>query len=314
MDIVVTGAGGYLGGLLADALLQPGCPVPVRRLLLLDVAPPPPRADPRVTCRAADLAAPGAPAALLPPGTQLVFHLAAVVSGHAEQDFELGLRVNLDVTRALLDAVRALGGARLVFASTVGVFGGALPAVVHEGVAPTPQSSYGCAKAMSELLVAEYARRGWLQARTLRLPTITVRAGAANRAVTSFASGMVREPLVGRDYTVPVPPETELWVASPRAAVRNLLHAAAAGGDAAPLCLPGLTVSAGAAAAALAAARPAAAARLRWAPDPLITAMVQSFPARFDCSRALRLGYVADESFDSIVRDYIQHDLKETSA
>ncbi|KAG7299291.1 hypothetical protein JYU34_016211 [Plutella xylostella] len=259
MDIVVTGAGGYLGGLLADALLQPGCPVPVRRLLLLDVAPPPPRADPRVTCRAADLAAPGAPAALLPPGTQLVFHLAAVVSGHAEQDFELGLRVNLDATRALLDAVRALGGARLV--------------------------SYGCAKAMSELLVAEYARCGWLQARTLRLPTVTVRAGAANRAV-----------------------------ASPRAAVRNLLHAAAAGGDAAPLCLPGLTVSAGAAAAALAAARPAAAARLRWAPDPLITAMVQSFPARFDCSRALRLGYVADESFDSIVRDYIQHDLKETSA
>lgn len=321
MKVIVTGAAGFLGARLAAALLAPDCELRgVSELLLLDAREPAPPAPPagcavRVRALAADLAAPGAAERAVEPGAAVLFHLAAVVSGHAEEDFDLGLRVNLDATRALLEAARRRApGLVFVLASTVGVLGGELPPLPDEGAAPTPQSSYGCAKAMAELLAAEYGRRGFADARVLRLPTVAVRGGAPNRAVTSYASGIVREPLGGREAAVPVPPEQELWLAGPAGVVRNLLHAAALPARAwaarRVLALPGLTVSAREMAAALArAGGAAAAARVRWAPEPALAAMVASFPARLDASRALALGFSRDASFDDLVREYIRDDL-----
>lgn len=249
------------------------------------------------------------------PDTHLVLHLAAVVSGQAEREFDLGLAVNLDATRALLEALRRRApGARLVMTSTLAVYGGELPAVVDERVAPAPQTSYGAAKAAAELLLEDYTRRGWLDGRAVRLPTVTVRGGAANAAVTSFASDLVREPLAGRAARCPVPEDTQLWVSGPRTVVANLLRCAAlpAGGWAGRrvLCLPGLRVSVREILLAVRrAAGGAAAQRVTMQPDAQITAMVRSFPTQFDCSRALAMGFVADQSFEDIVRDYIQNDL-----
>ncbi|XP_073952057.1 D-erythronate dehydrogenase-like [Choristoneura fumiferana] len=321
MKVVVTGAAGFLGARLAAALLAPDCELRgVSELVLVDArqpAPPAAAAAPAVRVRAlaVDLAANDAAERVVEPDTAVVFHLAAIVSGHAEKDFDLGLRVNLDATRALLEAARHRApGLVFVLASTVGVLGGELPPLVDEGAAPTPQSSYGCAKAMSELLASEYGRRGFTDARVLRLPTVSVRGGGANQAVTSYASGVVREPLSGLEAAVPVPRDQELWLAGPAGVVRNLVHAAALPARAwvprRVLALPGLTVSAGEMVAALErVAGAAVAARVRWAPEPALAAMVATFPARLDARRALALGFEQDASFDDLIREYIRDDL-----
>lgn len=318
MKVIVTGAAGFVGSRLADELLATPDALgePLTSLLLTDSVEPHPRADPRVSRLALDLAAPGAAARLLAGGCDVLFHLAAVVSGEAEDDLERGLRVNLDATRALLDAARGLSPLlRFVFTSTVGVFGGELPAVVDEHTAVTPQTSYGTAKAMCELLIEDYSRRGLVDGRIVRLPTVSVRAGTANRAVTSYASGMVRSPLAGRRAVVPVPAEQELWVTSPGTAVRNIVQAArlAAGalGARRAVTAPGLRVSAqGAVAALKRAAGASVAARVSFAPDDHVAQMVASFPTQFDDSRALALGFQADTDFEDIIRAYIRDDLK----
>jgi len=243
-------------------------------------------------------------------GADSVFHLAAVVSGAAEADFDLGMRVNVDGTRALLEALRGDGRRpKLVFSSSVAVFGGALPAVVDDSTTPMPQSSYGVQKLIGELLVGDYSRKGYLDGRAVRLPTIVVRPGKPNAAASSFASGIIREPLAGVEAICPVDAGTAMWVLSPAAAIANLLHAHELPAErwAGPrsLSLPGLTVSVHAMLDALALVGGAAArARVRMQPDARIEAIVRTWPTRFDTARADSMGFVRDGDFESIVRAY----------
>ena len=318
MRVVVTGGAGFLGrrviaailarGTLADA---DGVQRPVERITAFDVVPPEGFADPRVSVVSGDLADPARLDALVDEGTTTVVHLAAVVSGQAEEEFDLGMRVNFDATRALFERVRAVGSrARLVMTSSVAVFGGALPAVVPDDHVWSPRSSYGTEKAMADLLLADYSRRGFLDGRSLRMPTVVVRPGRPNRAASSFASGIVREPVHGQDAVCPVPPATPIWLMSPDLAVRNILHGLelpeAALGGGRVLNMPGLSVTV---AEMLAALRrvcgDAVADRVRMAPDPAITAIVASWPGNFSTPRADALGFVADADFDGVVRAFL---------
>ncbi|XP_052738545.1 D-erythronate dehydrogenase-like [Bicyclus anynana] len=310
MNVVVTGAAGFLGQRLAAALLDASAPLPVASLLLVDVSPPGAPGDPRVCALALDLAEPGA-AERVVRDCHVLFHLAAAVSGRAEAELDLGLRVNFDATRRLADAARGREPAvRFVFASSVAVYGSAPGAPPDEAAALGPRTSYGCAKAMAELLLQEYSRRGLLDARVVRLPTVSVRGGAPNSAVTSFASGLVREPLAGAASVVPVDGALRLWLSSPATVTRNLLLAGAlapgALGERRALNLPGLSVAVRDMLAALReVAGAAAAARVRFERDERVERMVASLPPALDATRALRLGFVVDESFAQIIRQYI---------
>ena len=317
MKVVVTGAAGFLGSRVADALLskQPPCPLDVTELVLTDVITPSTRPDDRVKVIALDLTKPAASEELIDKDCDVVFHLAAVVSGQAEAEFEFGLKANLDATRLLLDAVRRKApNAKFIFASTVGVFGGDLPPIVDDLTAVMPQTSYGTAKAMSELLVNDYSRRGYVDGRIVRLPTVSVRAGVANAAVTSFASGIVREPLNGKVSICPVAKEQELWLASPATVVRNIVFAATldAGvlGKWRAINLPGLRVSVGDMLAALrSVAGDQIASLVRFEFNETIARMVASFPINFDNSRALKLGFTVDFNFADVIRSYVKDDL-----
>ncbi len=318
MKIVITGGAGFLGQLLIRALLErrrltrgDGVEADIEQIVAVDQA----QAgrlivDDRLGYVVGDIGQPHFLSHVLAADTDSVFHLAAVVSGAAEADFDLGMRVNLDGTRALLDACRAQKGMpRLVFASSVAVFGGALPAVVTDDTTPTPQSSYGVQKLVGELLVGDYSRRGFIDGRAVRLPTIVVRPGKPNAAASSFASGIIREPLAGETAVCPVEPDTAMWLLSPAAAIRNLIHAhelpAAAWGERRALNLPGLTLTVRAMIEALrAVGGDAAVARIRWQPDERIRAIVRTWPARFDTRRADALGFVRDADFVEVVRDY----------
>jgi nucleoside-diphosphate-sugar epimerase len=245
-------------------------------------------------------------------GADVVFHLAAAVSAECEADFDLGIHANLRGTEALLAACRALGTSPVVvFASSVAVFGGSatrpLPEVIDDHTPPNPQTSYGTQKAMGELLLADYARKGFLRGRALRLMTVAVRPGRPNRAASGFVSGIIREPLAGQRATCPVPPGTEVALASPAKAVTALVRAAScaeqAWGDRTAVTMPALTVSVGEMAAALErAAGPGVSALIDWTPDPVITAMMAGWPARVKADRAAGLGLTPDPDFDSIIR------------
>jgi nucleoside-diphosphate-sugar epimerase len=235
-----------------------------------------------------------------------------VVSSQAEADFDLGMQVNLDATRQLLDICRSLSRApRFVFASSVAVFGGDLPAVVEERTALDPRSSYGTQKALGELLVGDYSRRGFVDGRALRLPTIVVRSGLPNRAASSFASSIIREPLAGGTAVCPVAGSTRLWVMSPRKAIESLILGhdlpATRLADRRSISLPGLAVSVAEMVAALERlAGKAVTDRIRWEYDPLVDRIVSSWPGAFDAARAQRLGFSADPDFESIVRAHIE--------
>jgi nucleoside-diphosphate-sugar epimerase len=245
-----------------------------------------------------------------------IFHLAGVVSGEAELDFEKGYRVNLDGTRALLEAIRGVGDGyrpRLVYTSSIAVFGAPFPPSIPDEFHLTPLTSYGTQKAIGELLLADYTRRGFCDGVGIRLPTIVVRPGKPNAAASGFFSGIIREPLAGLEATLPVPETVVHTHASPRVAVDFLLHAAGlARGALGPrinLSMPGVCCSVAEQIASLRrVAGERAAARIRRATDPLIARIVEGWPQRIEARRARELGFKAENSFDEIVRIHIDED------
>ena len=318
MRIVITGGAGFLGTRLARKLLERGTLVdaagnarPLRQLVLLDVVTAA-VTDPRVTAVAGDLADPAVIERVVTADTDSIFHLAAVVSGQAEAEFDTGMRVNLDATRALLERCRKLDGPpKFVFTSSLAVFGGQLPDPVPDDAPLTPQTSYGAQKAIGELLVYDMTRKGYIDGRSLRLPTVTVRPGKPNKAASSFASGIIREPLSGIDALCPVAPETQLWVTSPRQVIDNLIvgHdvAAAKFRDTRSINVPGMRVSVAAMVDALRrVAGDAVAARVKWRVDPVIDRIVRTWPASFAPRLGPALGMNGDSDFGVIIGDYMR--------
>ncbi|AVJ30398.1 D-erythronate dehydrogenase [Achromobacter spanius] len=323
MKILITGGAGFLGQRLARKLLERGTlsleggkPQTITQIDLLDVVKADALQDPRVRSLEGDIADPAVLRQAIDTDTRAIFHLAAIVSGQAEADFDLGMRINLDASRALLETCRALGHKpRVIFTSSVAVYGGSLPDTVRDDTALNPQSSYGTQKAIAELLLADYTRRGFVDGRVLRLPTISVRPGRPNAAASSFASGMIREPLNGEPAVCPVGADTRLWLLSPRGAIAALIAGceldAGAMADRAPINLPGVSVTAAEMAQALReVAGDEVADRISWQADERVERIVGSWPGRWDTSRATRLGLTGDGSFADIVRAYMADDLK----
>lgn len=322
MKVLVIGAAGMVGRKLVAALLADGHVGgrAVESLTLADVVvPDAPATSIPVTTAAVDLSVPDVAGRLIADRPDLIFHLAAIVSGEAEADFEKGYRINLDGTRYLLEAIRLTGQAaqyrpRLVFTSSIAVFGEPLPEVIGDTHEHTPLTSYGTQKAICELLLADYTRRGFLDGVGIRLPTIAVRPGKPNKAASGFFSGIIREPLTGQEALLPVAETMRHWFASPRAAVGFLLHAAAldtaALGNQRNLTMPGLAATVGEQIAALGrVAGPKATALIRRQPDETIARIVAGWPQAFDASRARSLGFAGETSFDDIIRIHIEDEL-----
>jgi D-erythronate 2-dehydrogenase len=314
MRILITGGGGFLGFRLARALLARGQlgGQPITSLTLLDGAFPDAAAkEPRLRAVTGDVSDAKTIAAVCPADTDAVFHLAAVVSGAAEADFDLGMRVNLKGTELLLAQMRNCAKPpRLVYTSSVAAFGGELPAVLDDSTIANPQTSYGAQKVIGEYLVSDYSRKGFVDGRSLRLPTIVVRAGKPNAAASSFASGILREPLNGVVAECPVAPDTGVWMLSPGRVVEAFLHAwelpAASWGTQRWLNLPGITASVAQMIEALKKVAGAKVAeRVVYKPDARIQAIVRTWPANFRTPRALAMGFAPDRDVESIIRDYI---------
>ena len=279
--------------------------------MLVDVVPAT-ISDRRVSVVTGDLAEPALIERVVTDDTDSIFHLAAVVSGQAEAEFDIGMRVNLDATRALLERCRKLPRPpKFVFTSSLAVFGGALPDPVPDDAVLTPQTSYGTQKAIGELLVYDMTRKGYIDGRSLRLPTVTVRPGKPNKAASSFASGIIREPLSGVDAICPVARDTRVWVTSPNAVVANLIvgHEAPATKFAhtRSINVPGILVGVGEMVDALRRiAGDAVADRVKWQLDPAIDRIVQTWPARFAPVLGPALGMQADSDVESIIRQYVE--------
>ena len=307
MNILITGGGGFLGSRLAQALTQRD---PNARITLLDVQFPP-GLEQKYACVKGDLASPEVIARALKPDTDSVYHLASVVSGGAEQDFDLGYRVNLEGTRNLLEACRKLAKPpKLVFTSSVAAFGGTMPDVLDDSTTPTPQTSYGTQKVCCEYLIADYTRKGMIDGRSLRLPTIVVRPGKPNLAASSFASGIIREPLTGVEAECPVPDTTGVWILSPRRVVEAFMHAhdlpASAWPSSRVVNLPGITLSVREMLEAMGRVAGAdAVKRVKFVPDQRIQGIVKTWPVRFRTERADAMGFKADASFEDVVRDFL---------
>ncbi|MCL6646557.1 MAG: SDR family oxidoreductase [Dehalococcoidia bacterium] len=320
MHVLITGAAGMIGRKLTERLVSDGAinGRPIERLTLLDVVSPPPpsRFSCALTVMTLDLAAPGEAVRVVAARPDVIFHLAGIVSAEAELDFDKGYRVNLDGTRALLEAVRAVGAdyrPRVVFTSSIAVFGAPFPDPIPDDFHLTPLTSYGTQKAICELMLADYSRRGFLDGIGIRLPTICVRPGRPNRAASGFFSSIIREPLNGEEAVLPVPETVRHTHASPRSAVGFLLHAAALAretvGPRINLTMPGVSCTVAEQIAALRrVAGEKVVARIRREPDELIMRIVAGWPERFDARRARALGFKAEESFDEIIRVHIEDD------
>ncbi len=321
MHILITGAAGMIGRKLTARLLADGAlnGRPIDRLTLVDIDAPqrPDGLAARTDCLATDLADAAAATAAIAGKPEVIFHLAGVVSGEAELDFEKGMRVNLDGSRALLEAIRAVGGnyrPKFIFASSIAVFGAPFPEAIPDDFHTTPLTSYGTEKAIVELLLADYTRRGLLDGVGIRLPTINVRPGHPNKAASGFFSSIIREPLNGEEALLPVDDTVLHWHASPRAAVGFLIHAAGLDdekiGPRVNITMPGVACTVAEQIAALRRiAGDTVAARIRRAPDPLVLRIVAGWPKRFDPRRALALGFRAEASFDDIIRVHIADEL-----
>jgi len=315
MHVAVTGAAGMIGRKLVARLGEDGRlgDAELERLTLMDVVTPDP--PPQGTAFAGDLADPATAQRLVDGRPDVVVHLAAVVSGEAEADFDKGYRVNLDGTRTLLETIRAAAyRPRVVLASSIAVFGAPLPTPIPEDFATLPLTSYGTQKAIDELLLADYSRRGFVDGVGIRLPTICIRPGAPNKAASGFFSNILREPLVGKEAVLPVPETVRHWHASPRSAVGFCLRAATVDtaeiGPRRTLSMPGLSATVGEQIEALRRVGGEAAVRLiRHEPDPQIMEMVGNWAAALDASRAERLGFVAETSFDEIIRVHLEDEL-----
>ena len=308
MNITVTGGAGFLGSRLIAALLKSK---PEARIISLDRGVCPVKHD-NVTSITGSIDDAADVAHAIPADTDIVYHLAAVLSGQSEQEFDTGLHINVDATRLILERCRALAQPpRVIFTSSLAVFGGEMPQVVPQGWATRPASSYGVGKAIGELLVSEYTRKGFIYGLTCRLPTICVRAGQPNSAASSFVSGIIREPVAGVASDCPVPLDTRLWISSPDAAVANLalaadLDIAGLGADRV-LDMPGITVTPAAMLDSLqrlvgAEARD----RVTQSSDQRIIDIVCSWPGAFDDARARDLVFASDTDFDGVVQQYLK--------
>lgn len=315
MKIIITGGQGFLGQRLAKGLLAQTA-LPIKELILIDrTAPNVPTPDPRVRSIAMDLCDPNGLAALIDSNTKAIFHLAAIVSAQAEQDPDLGYEVNFLATRHLLEICRRNNpNIRFIFASSLAVYGGLLPELILDGTAPTPQSSYGAQKAMCELLINDYSRRGFVDGLVLRLPTICIRARIPNQAASSFVSSIIREPLHNQTAICPVAKELKLWLASPNTVVTNFIWALTlpplAKSDWHVINLPGFSISVAQMLADLAAIKGEEILDLiHFTFDEHIHNIVASWPAAIDDSNAKKLGFKADQCFSDVINQFIQDDM-----
>jgi nucleoside-diphosphate-sugar epimerase len=323
MHVLIIGAAGMVGRKLTAALLAAGQVggKPLSKLTLTDVIEPQKVAfSGSLETSAADLSAPGTATTLVAGRPDLIFHLAAIVSGEAEADFEKGYRINLDGTRYLLEAIRLEGlknGAylpRLVFTSSIAVFGAPFPEAIGDEFFNTPLTSYGTQKAICELLLNDYSRKGFVDGIGIRLPTITVRPGKPNLAASGFFSNILREPLAGHEAVLPVSKDVRHWFASPRAAVGFLIHAAEMDsgqlGWRRTISAPGLSATVGEEIEAL---RRVAGDKvvnlIKEVPDETIIKIVAGWPRNFDTKRAVGLGFKAESSMDEIIRVHIEDEL-----
>lgn len=321
MKILVIGAGGMVGVKLINRLAADGqlAGKPITRLIRHDVtlSPPPPASGFAVDTLMGDLSAPDEAEKLVALRPDLIFHLAAIVSGEAEADFEKGYRINLDGTRYLFEAIRKAGGdykPKVVFTSSIAVFGAPFPEAIPDDYFNTPLTSYGTQKAICELLLADYTRRGFFDGIGLRFPTICVRPGKPNLAASGFFSNIIREPLAGHEAVLPVSEDVRHWHASPRAATGFLVHAAtmdsALLGNRRNVTLPGVSCTVGEQIAALRkVAGEKVVARIRREPNETIIKIVSGWPRNFEARRGRELGFVSESSFEDIIRVHIADEL-----
>jgi nucleoside-diphosphate-sugar epimerase len=311
MQVLVTGAAGFLGTSLVKALLAGPAGLPaVTRVIAADITRCP-IDDRRLAHRVGTVADVDFVHSIVNPEVDVVYHLAAILSGQSEAEFDAGMQVNVDATRSLIEACRHLRRIpRVIFASSVAVFGGPLPDTVPEDAVLWPQSSYGTEKAIAELLLSEYSRRGFVDGLACRLATVAIRPGKPNSALSSFVSGIIREPLASLDAICPVPLDTRLWISSPATVTTNLVQAArvpaAALGNRRALNFPGLTVTPREMLDSLERlGGTAARARVRCEIDDRVAQIVRSWPGALDATRALALGFVADRDVDAVVGGYM---------
>ncbi|HEX2655976.1 MAG TPA: D-erythronate dehydrogenase [Xanthobacteraceae bacterium] len=321
MHILVIGAAGMIGRKLTECLVGDGGlnGKAITRLSLADIVMPqaPQGFSGKVDTVASDLSLPGEAEKAIAQRPDVIFHLAAIVSGEAEADFDKGYRINLDGTHALLEAVRKTGDGykpKLIFTSSIAVFGAPFPPSIPDEFHLTPLTSYGTQKAICELLLADYVRRGMLEGVGIRLPTICVRPGKPNKAASGFFSGIIREPLAGQEAVLPVSETVVHTHATPKAAVGFLIHAAGLSrdqlGPRVNLSMPGVSCSVAEQIASLRRiAGDKVAARIRREPDPTIMKIVEGWPQKIEARRALSLGFRAETSFDDIVRTHIDDEL-----
>lgn len=318
MNILVTGAAGFLGRRLIEALLlrgsltdRTGQSRPIEQIVAFDMVELTGINDPRVKVVCGDIANADVLERLIDANTDSIFHLAAVVSSQAEADFELGMRINFSATQHMLERVRQLGTCpKWVMTSSVAVFGGQLPEQVPDNQVWAPQSSYGTQKAMNDLLLADYSRRAFVDGRSLRMPTIVVRPGKPNLAASSFASGIIREPLSGQTSVCPVPLDTRLWLMSPAQAIRNLIHGHELGSEQLTegrvINMPGLSITVERMIDALRQTAGAQVAeRIRLEPNQAIERIVGSWPGAFCATYSRDLGFTADERFTDVIEQFI---------
>ena len=323
MHILIIGAAGMIGRKLTARLVKDGAVGghKITTLTLVDVVAPetPQGSRSKVTTKAVDLSTPGTAASLVAERPDIIVHLAAIVSGEAEADFERGYRINLDATRDLFEAIRLEGKdqpykPRVVFTSSIAVFGAPFPEKIGDEYFTTPLTSYGTQKAIGELLLSDYTRRGFFDGIGIRLPTICIRPGKPNKAASGFFSNILREPLSGQEALLPVPDTVRHWHASPRAAVNFLIKAMSmdlsALGNRRNLSMPGLSATVAEQIEALRRVAGEKAVKLiRREPDPVIGKIVEGWPRNFDTARALSLGFTAEKTFDEIIRIHVEDEL-----